>query len=72
MRRFPPPWTIEELEAGFKIVDANGRTLAYVYGLDNARNAAIASLGSSYLKRHTAAVEKDTDAMKDELHQTHV
>jgi hypothetical protein len=23
-------------------VDANGQTLAYVYGLDNARNAAIA------------------------------
>jgi hypothetical protein len=32
MRRFPPPWTIEELEAGFKIVDGNGQTLAYVYG----------------------------------------
>ena len=39
MRRFPPPWTIEELEAGFKIVDGNGQTLAYVYGHADAREA---------------------------------
>jgi hypothetical protein len=44
MRRFPPPWTVEVLDSGFKIVDANGQALAYVYGLDNARNAAIARL----------------------------
>ena len=42
MRRFPPPWTVEALDSGFKIVDANGQSLAYVYGLDNARNARIA------------------------------
>ena len=42
MRRFPPPWTIEELEAGFKIVDGNGQTLAYVYGHVDQRDAAIA------------------------------
>ena len=44
MRRFPPPWTVEALDSGFKIVDANGQALAYVYGLDNARNAAIAKV----------------------------
>jgi hypothetical protein len=42
MRRFPPPWTVEALEGGFKIVDANGQTLAYVYGHANPRNAEIA------------------------------
>ena len=31
-RRFPPPWTVEALDGGFKVVDANGQTLAYVYG----------------------------------------
>ena len=61
MRRFPAPWTVEALDGGVKIVDSNGQTLAYVYGLDNARNAAIASLGLSYLKRHYATVEIDTD-----------
>jgi hypothetical protein len=42
MPRFPPPWTIEELEAGFKIVDGNGQTLAYVYGHVDQRDAASA------------------------------
>jgi hypothetical protein len=32
MRRFPPPWTVEALDGGFKIVDANKQTIAYVYG----------------------------------------
>jgi hypothetical protein len=33
-RRFPPPWTVEQIPAGFKIVDANGQALAYVYAGD--------------------------------------
>jgi hypothetical protein len=32
MRRFPAPWTVEALDGGFKVVDANGQTLAYAYG----------------------------------------
>ena len=42
MRRFPPPWTIEKIPGGFKIVDANGQALAYVYGHADPRDAAIA------------------------------
>ena len=42
MRRFPPPWTVEPLDGGFKIVDANKQTLAYVYGHADPRDAAIA------------------------------
>jgi hypothetical protein len=30
MRRFPAPWTVEAIDGGFKIVDANGQALAYV------------------------------------------
>jgi hypothetical protein len=30
-RRFPPPWSVEELDACFVLRDANGETLAYVY-----------------------------------------
>jgi hypothetical protein len=41
MRRFPPPWTVEALD-GFKIVDANGQALAYVYGHADERDAGIA------------------------------
>jgi hypothetical protein len=42
MRRFPPPWTVEPLDAGYKVVDANGQVLAYVYGHADPRDAAIA------------------------------
>ena len=41
MRRFPPPWTVEAIDAGFKIVDANKQALAYVYGHADPRNAQI-------------------------------
>jgi hypothetical protein len=40
MRRFPPPWTLEALDDGFKIVDAN--KIAYVYGHADSRDAGIA------------------------------
>ncbi len=30
-RRFPPPWTVEELEACFVVRDHNGQKLAYAY-----------------------------------------
>ena len=42
MRRFPPPWTVESLDGGYKVVDANGQTLAYVYGHVDQRDARIA------------------------------
>ncbi len=44
MRRFPPPWTVQALDGGgFKIVDANGQNLAYVYGHADARDAQTAN-----------------------------
>jgi hypothetical protein len=30
-RRFPPPWTVEELDACFVVRDVNGEVLAHVY-----------------------------------------
>ena len=43
MRRFPPPWKVEALEGGFKIVDSNGQAIAYVYGHADPRHAGIAN-----------------------------
>ena len=31
VRRFPPPWSVDEQEACFIVRDANGQALAYVY-----------------------------------------
>jgi hypothetical protein len=30
-RRFPPPWSVEELQACFVVKDSAGQKLAYVY-----------------------------------------
>ena len=42
-RRFPPPWTVEQIPGGFKVVDTNGQSLAYVYGHADQRDAQIAN-----------------------------
>ena len=39
MRRFPPPWTVERLPGGFKVIDANGQSLAYFYARENDHDA---------------------------------
>jgi hypothetical protein len=37
-RRFPPPWIVEQIPGGFKVVDANGQSLAYVYARADPRS----------------------------------
>jgi hypothetical protein len=36
---FPAPWTVEEIPGGFKVIDADGQSLAYVYGHADPRDA---------------------------------
>ena len=38
-RRLPPPWTIERLPGGFKVIDANGQSLASFYARENDNDA---------------------------------
>jgi hypothetical protein len=33
-RRFPPPWTVHKVAVGYRVDDADGQALAYVYGRD--------------------------------------
>jgi hypothetical protein len=33
-RRLPAPWRVERIPAGWAVLDASGRRLAYVYGSD--------------------------------------
>jgi hypothetical protein len=42
MRRFPAPSTVEAIDGGFKVVDANKQNIAYVYGHADPRDADIA------------------------------
>jgi hypothetical protein len=32
-RRFPPPWSVEDIDAAFVVKDNSGQKLAYVYSL---------------------------------------
>jgi hypothetical protein len=43
-RRFPPPWTAEEIAGGYVVRDANGQSLAYVYSRNNENDAATAKV----------------------------
>jgi hypothetical protein len=44
MRRFPSPWTVEKIPGGFKVLDANGQSLAYVYSRETKDAALIAKV----------------------------
>ena len=43
-RRFPPQWTVEQTPGGYKLIDANGQALAYVYARETERDAQIANV----------------------------
>ena len=37
--RFPPPWTVEQIPGGYKVKDATGQSLAYVYARETKADA---------------------------------
>ena len=49
-RRFPPPWSVEDIGAAFKVCDSTGQALAYVYFEDEPGRRSAAKL----LTRHKA------------------
>jgi hypothetical protein len=38
--RYPPPWRVEELPGGYRVVSSNGFTLAWVYSLQGIARSA--------------------------------
>jgi hypothetical protein len=54
-RRFPPPWSVEELEACFVVRDHSGQKLAYVYYEDEPQRRAPAKLLTKDEARRIAA-----------------
>jgi hypothetical protein len=53
-RRFPPPWTVEELDACFVVRDHSGQKLAYVYFEDEPGRRSAAKLLTRDEARRTA------------------
>jgi len=43
-RRFPAPWTVDQIPGGFKVVDASGQSLVYVYARETKAEADIAKV----------------------------
>jgi hypothetical protein len=54
-RHFPPPWTVEQIPGGYKVKDANGQSLAYVYGRETKADADIAKVLTMDEARRIAA-----------------
>ena len=64
-RRFPPPWSIEELnDACFIVRDSNGQQLAFVYFEDEpGRRSAAKLLTKDGARRLAASVAKVPDLL---------
>ena len=43
-RRFPAPWSVEQIPGGYKVLDASGQALAYVYARETKAEADIAKV----------------------------
>ena len=54
-RRFPPPWSVEELEACFIVLDASGQKLGYFNFEEEPGRRSSAKLLTKYEARRIAA-----------------
>ena len=54
-RRFPAPWTVEPIPGGFKVLDATGQALAYVYARESEADAGTAKVLTTDEARRIAA-----------------
>jgi hypothetical protein len=53
-----PPWTVEQIPGGFKVLDANGQSLAYVYGREKKADADTHVLTMDEAKRIASNIAK--------------
>ena len=61
-RRFPPPWSIDELEACFVVRDHSGQALAYVFFEDEpGRRSVVKLLTNAHSSWCIAFIYADTD-----------
>ena len=54
-RPLPAPWTVEQIPGGFKVADATGQSLAYLYGRETRADADTAKVLTMDEARRIAA-----------------
>jgi hypothetical protein len=54
-RSFPAEWTVEQMPGGYKVVDATGQSLAYVYARETKAQADTANVLTMDEARRIAA-----------------
>jgi len=67
-RRFPPPWTVGELDACFLVLDHSGQQLAYVYFEDEPGRRSAAKLLSKDEARRIALNVANLPELWQQLH----
>jgi hypothetical protein len=64
-RRFPPPWSVEELDPCFVVKDGSGQKLAYVYFEEEpGRRSAAKLLTKDEARRIAANVAKRLELLR--------
>jgi hypothetical protein len=66
VRRFPQPWSAVEIPGGWKVVDANGIAIAYVYSVDQRRQLALGAdaLNDDEARRIARGIAKLPDLLR--------
>jgi hypothetical protein len=54
-RRFPPPWTVDQIPGGYVVKDASGQSLAYLYARETKAKADTAKVLTMDEARRIAA-----------------
>ena len=63
MRRFPAPWTVEAIDAGFKVVDATRESIARAINEERGRTNPALRLVSLWTESMTTTVPRATPCL---------